>query len=150
MWDQLCDVLDLAGRLRIIPTYVGSTVIQGIATSVSANHSHVCGINVLRCFAPPFNDRIIPTYVGSTRRLSNLRNRANESFPRMWDQHVSEFCKRSPARIIPTYVGSTMPAASYFPGSPNHSHVCGINGISRTGRSNRSESFPRMWDQLIY
>ena len=85
MWDQQKVIRDEFSVDRIIPTYVGSTVIQGIATSVSANHSHVCGIN--------------PTPPGGG-------GDDDESFPRMWDQQMPWCFFHVLQRIIPTYVGS--------------------------------------------
>ena len=129
MWDQQKVIRDEFSVDRIIPTYVGSTVIQGIATSVSANHSHVCGIN--------------PTPPGGG-------GDDDESFPRMWDQHLYATVNGNRERIIPTYVGSTHSSVRSMLRRPNHSHVCGIN-LRRRDRVNvYSESFPRMWDQLIF
>ena len=50
---------------RIIPTHVGSTAMPSPSVIFNANHSHACGINLLR---------------------SQERFAGHESFPRMWDQ----------------------------------------------------------------
>ena len=47
MWDQLPFSIPYDIYLRIIPTYVGSTYSRGRVGDVLANHSHVCGINVV-------------------------------------------------------------------------------------------------------
>ena len=65
MWDQLRGRCFMEQRLRIIPTYVGSTILKMRQNESDSNHSHVCGIN------PPF---------------SYCLDFLNESFPRMWDQ----------------------------------------------------------------
>ena len=173
--------------MRIIPTYVGSTLLPRHQPPPVPNHSHVCGINF--CLTdessipaesfprmwdqhphprqPLSGLRIIPTYVGSTRACArrgvsvpnhshvcginvvkeHWQDICNESFPRMWDQHVTVSGTAYTARIIPTYVGSTRPGSRRPRCRPNHSHVCGINRDS--GYINRygHESFPRMWDQ---
>ena len=127
MWDQLLvrSVIDL--RCRIIPTYVGSTTRAASRPSPSSNHSHVCGINH-------------ETYSCSTFYT--------ESFPRMWDQRKKppDFLARF--RIIPTYVGSTAAFEGITPLFANPSHVCGINEVEEEFNWIKSESFPRMWDQL--
>ena len=86
MWDQLIGFLIADAVLRIIPTYVGSTVLVGGGGLCPTNHSHVCGIN---------------------RKAWLEGDWDSESFPRMWDQRDERkaFCRV--LRIIPTYVGST-------------------------------------------
>ena len=86
MWDQLIIHLLTNIKVRIIPTYVGSTKSRLLSLIFLANHSHVCGIN--------WKHRLI---------LSVNR----ESFPRMWDQQFVVRCTPCRTRIIPTYVGST-------------------------------------------
>ena len=86
MWDQPTMVLALTLAGRIIPTYVGSTPACLLLVSFPPNHSHVCGIN------------------GWDAALATL---VIESFPRMWDQRVSDVAGMLELRIIPTYVGST-------------------------------------------
>ena len=71
-----------------------------------------------------------------------------ESFPRMWDQPQAAQLYGYESRIIPTYVGSTHAGLTGVASPANHSHVCGINTVPRTGVFNTPESFPRMWDQL--
>ena len=108
---------------------MGSTAIFGVECLIEANHSHVCGIN--------------PTPPGGG-------GDDDESFPRMWDQHLYATVNGNRERIIPTYVGSTHSSVRSMLRRPNHSHVCGIN-LRRRDRVNvYSESFPRMWDQLIF
>mgnify|MGYP004702500693 CR=1 FL=1 len=153
--------------LRIIPTYVGSTGIDFKDNSPTANHSHVCGINIIRNYTalivcesfPRMWDqlathttantiiRIIPTYVGSTIGVVGSQVTGTESFPRMWDQHPDQISGKAVKRIIPTYVGSTMDISDVYKIASNHSHVCGINSRSVTESGTRIESFPRMWDQ---
>ena len=107
---------------------MGSTLAVNDLFDFFSNHSHVCGINSMK--------RIHICMMG-------------ESFPRMWDQlfrHVKIYwC----FRIIPTYVGSTLRSSGRARLRPNHSHVCGINGLERVHRFPRLESFPRMWDQRM-
>ena len=98
------------------------------ALIIILNHSHVCGIN--RPLAIPWLPRL-------------------ESFPRMWDQLRQMQVRHQCHRIIPTYVGSTRACARRGDSATNHSHVCGINRAVRSPVSSSSESFPRMWDQLI-
>ena len=86
MWDQHADEKHSIPRIRIIPTYVGSTESNGIPYIHMTNHSHVCGIN-----GPSESEKPI----------------SNESFPRMWDQQLKRITKFDSIRIIPTYVGST-------------------------------------------
>ena len=128
MWDQLPEKKDIKTVLRIIPTYVGSTICILRISQPDANHSHVCGINqeVLQKAADLF-----------------------ESFPRMWDQPCRLCADTLCFRIIPTYVGSTKFIIKIKHCSTNHSHVCGINSISFSIYAAASESFPRMWDQRI-
>ena len=66
----------------------------------------------------------------------------------MWDQRKKppDFLARF--RIIPTYVGSTAAFEGITPLFANHSHVCGINEVEEEFNWIKSESFPRMWDQL--
>ena len=66
----------------------------------------------------------------------------------MWDQLNPAAFNNPKSRIIPTYVGSTRYVPRTYPMHPNHSHVCGINEVSRLAAVRRRESFPRMWDQL--
>ena len=129
MWDQQDRPVPAAGRFRIIPTYVGSTLMRANHHAFRTNHSHVCGINSdnRTITHPPF-----------------------ESFPRMWDQRLQQIGPASRNRIIPTYVGSTRTRSSYRLESSNHSHVCGINGLMAIHAQKRYESFPRMWDQPSY
>ena len=86
MWDQppQCVVRNCA--LRIIPTYVGSTISSCTEGMRTTNHSHVCGINDSQIANPSC---------------------FLESFPRMWDQLCKIQLFSRFARIIPTYVGST-------------------------------------------
>ena len=67
MWDQLDADPQKVDAVRIIPTYVGSTPPPPELSLEPPNHSHVCGINVGCLFVPELD---------------------NESFPRMWDQHI--------------------------------------------------------------
>ena len=112
---------------RIIPTYVGSTDIRHTVHIGTANHSHVCGINYLE---------------------NEYGQQWDESFPRMWDQHRHFSLPCHSFRIIPTYVGSTLRLEPSFNVPPNHSHVCGINFNGCSTGYRIIESFPRMWDQL--
>ena len=108
MWDQRAQRPELCAIVRIIPTYVGSTVNEFSLLSSETNHSHVCGINqklktVCDYYAESFprmwdqpalslsyllKRRIIPTYVGSTPPTMQPKPIVNESFPRMWDQRA--------------------------------------------------------------
>ena len=127
MWDQRALLKTNQMILRIIPTYVGSTCHCRELNLIPANHSHVCGIN------SAINSGIFAKF---------------ESFPRMWDQPTKEVVDEDATRIIPTYVGSTFSKAWRKTMRTNHSHVCGINLVSDSAAVSRSESFPRMWDQL--
>ena len=127
MWDQLTNRRCFCWAVRIIPTYVGSTIFLVIPVSMSANHSHVCGINI------HFSATTFPSF---------------ESFPRMWDQRVEAGLLHLGQRIIPTYVGSTYQYRGLMERCTNHSHVCGINSQRRKISKQFFESFPRMWDQL--
>ncbi len=100
----------------------------GATTSLATNHSHVCGINHTVTFNVNFK---------------------YESFPRMWDQRNAIKSIFSAVRIIPTYVGSTSTSFTHCVIMSNHSHVCGINTFLNAFMPQDSESFPRMWDQLI-
>ena len=126
MWDQRIITSERRPDRRIIPTYVGSTKVSSIVGLSMSNHSHVCGINV--------------------SALKTIRSK-NESFPRMWDQPVAIDNTGTTLRIIPTYVGSTQTRRGCSLQSPNHSHVCGINGTAGSLPECCRESFPRMWDQ---
>ncbi len=126
MWDQLAPSSSKMPRIRIIPTYVGSTGREDIIMAFFPNHSHVCGIN------NPDAHRLWMQI---------------ESFPRMWDQRDWVFDHHSQTRIIPTYVGSTINLALLHNVISNHSHVCGINGLHIISIIVECESFPRMWDQ---
>ena len=150
MWDQRHLRASRARGVRIIPTYVGSTMCSTALRTRRANHSHVCGINPLpelRHWPSPesfprmwdqhpnndgshFIVRIIPTYVGSTLDDSFCISYHLESFPRMWDQLFFSLSVTSSSRIIPTYVGSTFQFISLHVLPSNHSHVCGINPSS--------------------
>ena len=169
MWDQLARAIVVFKYPRIIPTYVGSTNRCTELRNRLANHSHVRGINDLAGSTVLLLDRIIPTYVGST----TVNDKAdwfpanhshvcginwgivdglifdNESFPRMWDQLFIITLFWLPRRIIPTYVGSTLADSEFRRIHTNHSHVCGINAPHSATSPASSESFPRMWDQLI-
>ena len=129
MWDQHMLPYPFHCIHRIIPTYVGSTHLPQTRARKNPNHSHVCGINFLVC---PILMSVI------------------ESFPRMWDQLVENILAADVSRIIPTYVGSTFFVGSVFKFDANHSHVCGINECSLHGCTEFDESFPRMWDQLLF
>ena len=128
MWDQPLPRIGRVPANRIIPTYVGSTIIDSYNLGTYPNHSHVCGINLSPL---PLLQFLI------------------ESFPRMWDQLVPQAVDLMPARIIPTYVGSTRRPRSSGASRSNHSHVCGINCKSVLTNYCRFESFPRMWDQRL-
>ena len=65
MWDQHRSQSQSPLRMRIIPTYVGSTSAACTGALSLTNHSHVCGINY-------------SFFITSIT--------AFESFPRMWDQ----------------------------------------------------------------
>ena len=113
--------------LRIIPTHVGSTSHAEGSAEAYSNHSHACGIN-------------IAVNIGGVN--------ADESFPRMWDQHWQS-CSAPPLfRIIPTHVGSTLYRLFSLFWLSNHSHACGINCSLFFILDVNPESFPRMWDQL--
>ena len=129
MWDQPTKPQINAVPKRINPTFVGSTRLIGATTSLAPNHSHVCGIN---------------------KRQGVKAGVPDESFPRMWDQQSIAAANRENLRIIPTYVGSTFFVGSVFKFDANHSHVCGINECSLHGCTEFDESFPRMWDQLLF
>ena len=93
------------------------------------NHSHVCGI---------------------TRTMGDLPENDRESFPRMWDHRTSDHgCSRL-CRIIPTYVGSPRNQFNGPVETTNHSHVCGITSFIHSAIVICPESFPRMWDHLLY
>ena len=127
MWDQLFSPAVQISILRIIPTYVGSTLHDSFYISSPPNHSHVCGINLIDPFSP---------------------FRMAESFPRMWDQRFVRPGDVEGVRIIPTYVGSTKIRAMLLGLAANHSHVCGINFLYTHSPQISDESFPRMGDQL--
>ena len=169
MWDQLIRAFVRCYAVRIIPTYVGSTFVAGTASTCTPNHSHVCGINSYSVkqsvtqdesfprmwdqpqaiVANPFLNRIIPTYVGSTLpRTVSGRLIPNHSHV-CGINYLGDMEVPADKRIIPTYVGSTFRILSPFPFPSNHSHVCGINPIQPQFIEVKSESFPRMWDQLI-
>ena len=126
MWDQQRKSPKCVDIIRIIPTYVGSTLRSSPRCFQLPNHSHVCGIN---------NDFL------------HVFSSFLESFPRMWDQQFSIALCTAVPRIIPTYVGSTGSGSSSMILFPNHSHVCGINQDKTAGLTLNLESFPRMWDQ---
>ena len=126
MWDQRFFQCWTAKKWRIIPTYVGSTGPYSIAKTVAANHSHVCGINVMMSYRSAIDV---------------------ESFPRMWDQPLENPMAWIRVRIIPTYVGSTGRMTDHPHRLSNHSHVCGINLVPVLLAAAFCESFPRMWDQ---
>ena len=65
MWDQHTECPRNREKIRIIPTYVGSTQRRYHERRKIPNHSHVCGINA---------------------HLMNTHLQIPESFPRMWDQ----------------------------------------------------------------
>ena len=90
MWDQPSLENVTSEPVRIIPTYVGSTRTCKVETVRISNHSHVCGINLVRC------ENVLCLV---------------ESFPRMWDQLSSFLYTSVLQRIIPTYVGSTLQIA---------------------------------------
>ena len=69
MWDQRESEQEILAQLRIIPTYVGSTISYKTYLSGYPNHSHVCGINAL--------------FIG-------VPDSPIESFPRMWDQPLQK------------------------------------------------------------
>ena len=127
MWDQQLTRMLGPDSERIIPTYVGSTTTMCGKELRTSNHSHVCGINDFIMHGGDAND---------------------ESFPRMWDQRLTNCESLLFSRIIPTYVGSTVQNSTVFPFCSNHSHVCGINGAFFALDGLNCESFPRMWDQL--
>ena len=128
LWDQPLET-DMAVRfLRIIPTYVGSTVSTFHKGAGHPNHSHAYGINA---------------------EMLMLSVSDSESFPRMWDQRACVLRFQAPCRIIPTHVGSTKHSRKSSMAASNHSHACGINGIHLSSTIVTSESFPRMWDQQI-
>ena len=167
MWDQLrrCQVKKI--RVRIIPTYVGSTCFHPAPRRPPPNHSHVCGINpttygietALPESFPRMWDQRRCVCVGEGRPANhshvcwiNLVKKCFsvpyvESFPRMWDQPAYKPLESINNRIIPTYVGSTRYNGSSETYITNHSHVCGINYSFPKIVKLIVESFPRMWDQ---
>ena len=169
MWDQQRARYTFRYTMRIIPTYVGSTVPILDPCSYTFESFPRMWDQLHLFLGSSVRIRIIPTYVGSTHRVpSQSREDSNhshvcginttalsrtpkntESFPRMWDQRPPDEYPSSNTRIIPTYVGSTRLVVCLDALSPNHSHVCGINRAGRVLIINVGESFPRMWDQHV-
>ena len=94
--------------------------------------------------------RIIPTYVGSTpAQCKHHVFLSNHSHVCGINKNLC-LCFISSTRIIPTYVGSTASHSKRSTFETNHSHVCGINEGFAASSASLIESFPRMWDQLLF
>ncbi len=86
MWEVLVEILTQLLKLRITPTYVGSTKELEADDTLEEDHPHVCG-----------------KYKGL-----EIEDKTSEgSPPRMWEVLLFWYFMRASSGITPTYVGST-------------------------------------------
>ena len=111
-------------RDRFIPTFVGNTLSQELATLTAAVHPHVCGEHLFFW-------------------QKNLQNYG--SSPRLWGTLYQSFSCIESVRFIPTFVGNTVEWCEEFEKTPVHPHVCGEHSkIYRLFRLSGGSS-PRLW-----
>ena len=70
VWGQALQLLDRHGEVRIIPTRVGTSLVENISDTIDEDHPHACGDKTNKYYTNPFA-------VGSS--------------PRVWGQ--AENCK---------------------------------------------------------
>ena len=104
VWGQE-EVQVMAERLqRIIPTRVGTSVLQYLLHLLDEDHPHACGDKRASIIQPPVRQ-------GSS--------------PRVWGQENKRIPFTSTGRIIPTRVGTSHVRLSTLGLARDHPHACG-------------------------
>ena len=86
MWGQVFGVIPVLLVYRIIPTRVGTRVLQNLLSLQRKDHPHACG------------DKITAIILECVQRGSS---------PRVWGQEILKNLGYATARIIPTRVGTS-------------------------------------------
>ena len=115
------------GKLRIIPTRVGTSIILSIIFLLPLNHPHACG------------DKTQIGYISMIELGSS---------PRVWGQDSNYIGNNSNRRIIPTRVGTRIQLQNSRRISTNHPHACGDKYACRGHTVFSLGSSPRVWGQV--
>ena len=126
MWGQEIPIKCNCGKLGIIPTRVGTSLLHTVLNVCTANHPHACG-----------------------DKLSTVQQarQAMGSSPRVWGQGDVINMPKYKYRIIPTRVGTSTTGKFFTVASKDHPHACGdkLRGCILLYRIPGSS--PRVWGQ---
>ena len=126
VWGQVRPSASCELTYGIIPTRVGTRILDTVTAKEGEDHPHACGDKLLRLF-----------------RLSFLLG----SSPRVWGQVIIEIFKIKHLRIIPTRVGTSRSRTYWSLVSPDHPHACGDKSTCASAVNGIWGSSPRVWGQ---
>ena len=129
MWGQVAVFVYTQKYKGIIPTRVGTRLLDLLHELFFRDHPHACG------------DK--PLYTITTRQIVG-------SSPRVWGQVKVINMRGSKRRIIPTRVGTRLDATHVGVGCTDHPHACGDKAAVKLFKLVRDVSSPRVWGQGLY
>ena len=148
MWGTLFKRLLDIFVSRFIPTHVGNTLAEALATDSRAVHPHAGGEHTLH---KPilFENRTVHPHACGEHYVKHIRGfLCRGSSPRMWGTPPLESHATTPPWFIPTHVGNTLVQVFGEMGKPVHPHACGEHQDVVFVRYYPTGSSPRMWGTL--
>ncbi len=127
VWGQVYYVFFFQFCTGIIPTRVGTSMLNNGAKFSDGDHPHACGDKLCKSLIDFF-------YVGSS--------------PRVWGQAFNNKNFGSISGIIPTRVGTSRPGSCIKVLMRDHPHACGDKYDKINVPSNFKGSSPRVWGQV--
>ncbi len=127
MWGQDTNIWARCGRIRIIPTRVGTSLAPFSPLTLVMDHPHACG--------------------DKTNGVYGLLSEVGSS-PRVWGQGMQFVRLQQYLRIIPTRVGTRLTGRENLQAERDHPHACGDKQIPFPMLVRRSGSSPRVWGQV--
>ena len=129
VWGQVYYVFFFQFCTGIIPTRVGTSMLNNGAKFSDGDHPHACGDKLCKSLIDFF-------YVGSS--------------PRVWGQAFNNKNFGSISGIIPTRVGTSRPGSCIKVLMRDHPHACGDKYDKINVPSNFKGSSPRVWGQASF
>ena len=126
VWGQGAIKVPLRTQARIIPTRVGTRLVQFLYVHSTRDHPHACG----------------------DKQFSQNYHKMNTgSSPRVWGQVVEVCACKSFIRIIPTRVGTRQLHGRRHQRYTDHPHACGDKINCLIDYCYPQGSSPRVWGQ---
>ena len=126
VWGQVDEDRNVKAVRRIIPTRVGTRIIQPMDTARKEDHPHACG---------------------DKHSIIISINITHGSSPRVWGQVYIANQQLKQARIIPTRVGTSLSDFQSVYGTEDHPHACGDKAVENPYFQSDTGSSPRVWGQ---